>query len=367
MISHLLEGSVSAPQLSIRPADFYDRLGIEAMTGEWAVGIDIEGRTVLTDKNNSFSFDRLLIASGADPRPIRADGLELANIFYMRTREHVDAIISTLPQASRALVLGGGLVGFKAAYGLLRRGLDVTMVIRSRYPLSMQVDPPAGEMLLEELRGKGLDVRVDVSVTAFEGNRKVRQAHLSDGTTMPCDLAVIGKGVLPAAAFIPREHIEVDLGICVDEHLETSVPGIFAAGDVAESVDIARRQRWVNALWPVAVEQGRIAGMNMAGRTVAYKGSLSRNVLRVFDTDILTAGITDPPAAGGYYSVGRRDKRQGTYRKLVFRDDRLVGVVLMNAVEQGGVLIALIHREVPVTVEKELLLDSSFNYAKLLK
>ncbi|RJP64322.1 MAG: NAD(P)/FAD-dependent oxidoreductase [Candidatus Abyssobacteria bacterium SURF_17] len=367
MISHLLDGSVSPGQLLMRPRDFYDRMRVEVASGEWAKAIDVDNETVLTDKGNAFGFDRLLIASGADPRPIKADGLELANIFSMRTQEHVEAIVSALPEASRALVLGGGLVGFKAAYGLLRRGLHVTMLIRSRYPLSMQVDAFAGEMLLDELAGEGLEVRVDIEVTAFEGNGRVSEAHLSDGTSIPCDLAIIGKGVLPATSFVPLDRITVDLGIVVNEHMETSASGIYAAGDVAESIDRARKQRWVNALWPVAVEQGRIAGMNMAGRRVSYKGSLSRNVMRVFDTDILTAGIVNPPKEDEYHVISHCDRRRGTYRKLVFRDDVLVGVVMVNSVEQGGVLVALINDGTPISREKELLLHPSFNYAKLAR
>ncbi|GAB4333290.1 MAG: FAD-dependent oxidoreductase [Candidatus Abyssubacteria bacterium] len=349
----------------IRPPDLYDRLKLEVAQGEWAKTIDTQNKTVVTDKGNSFAFDRLLIASGADPRPINAVGLELDNIFYMRTRQHVEAILSAIPKASTALVLGGGLVGFKAACGLLRRGLNVTMLVRSRYPLSMQVDARAGEMLLEQLAAHGLHVRVGVEVTAFEGNGSVSHAHLSDGTRISCDLAIIGKGVTPATSFVPRDHISVDSGILVNEHMETTAPDIFAAGDVAESIDRARKQRRVNALWPVAVEQGRIAGMNMAGRKVPYKGSLSRNVIRVFDTDILTAGIVVPPQDDGYREICRHDRRRRTYRKLVFRDDALVGLVMVNSIEQGGVLVALIQEGIPITGQKESLLHPSFNYAKL--
>lgn len=367
MISHLLDGSASSGQLLIRSRDFYDRMRVEAAEGQRAEAIDIENKRVLTDKENSFAFDRLLIASGADPRPIKAGGLELGNIFYLRTLDDAEAIQSALPGASRALILGGGLVGFKAAYGLLRRGLQVTMLIRSQYPLSMQVDPFAGELLLNELTAKGLDVRVSIEVTAFEGNGRVSEAHLSDGTSIPCDLVVIGKGVLPATSFVPRDRIEVDLGILVNEHMETSASCIFAAGDVAESIDRARKRRWVNALWPVAVEQGRIAGMNMAGREVSYKGSLSRNVIRVFDTDVLTAGIVNPPEEDEYSVITRHDRRRRTYRKLVFRGDVLAGLVMVNSVEQGGILVALINEGTPITGEKELLLHSSFNYAKLVR
>ena len=295
MISHILEGRASADRLPIRPPDFYEVWKIQPFVGETVTNIDVDRRDVVTDTGNSIPFDRLLIASGADPRPVNAKGLELKNIFFMRTEAHVRQMLDVLPGAKRALVLGGGLVGFKAACGLMQRGLKVTMLIRSQYPLSMQVDPVAGEMIRKELMRQGLEVRVGIEVTSFQGNGEITEAHLSDGTTVPCDIAVIGKGVRPATSFVPRNKIKVDLGIMIDDHMETNIPGIYAAGDVAESMDIARRQRWVNALWPVAAEQGRIAGMNMAGRRVSYKGSLGRNIIRIFGMDVLSAGLINPP------------------------------------------------------------------------
>ena len=183
----------------------------------------------------------------------------------------------------------------------------MTMLIRSGYPLSMQVDRPAGEMILKELQARGLEVHVGVEVERFEGNGAVSGALLSDGSHRDCQLVVVGKGVYPAVSFLPPE-IEVDLGIVVDEYLQTRVEGVYAAGDVAESFDVARRRQWVNAIWPVAAEQGRVAGMNMAGRPVAYPGSLGRNVIRIFDLDVMTAGLVNPPDERGGVRGGQQDR-----------------------------------------------------------
>jgi NAD(P)H-nitrite reductase large subunit len=257
-------------------------------------------------------------------------------------------------------------VGFKAAYGLVRRGLDVTMLITSGYPLSLQVDDTAGKLILDELRDYGLKVRVGMSVDAFEGNGSVTGAHLSDGTSMPCDLVVIGKGVLPALSFVPRNQIDIDLGIMVDEHMQTSTTDIFAAGDVAESVDISRKTRWVNAIWPEAVCQGRIAGANMAGRQVSYKGSLSRNVLRILNLDVMTMGMVNPPDTSEYEIICAGEPRRKTYRKLIFRNNILVGTVLINAIEQGGIFLGLIQNEIPLNVPNSLLVQPSFNFKQLV-
>jgi NAD(P)H-nitrite reductase large subunit len=333
--------------------------------GSRVSAIDVDNRSVSVN-GKSYPYDKLLIATGADPRRIKADGIELENIFFMRTEAHVRRMLAALPAVRRALVLGGGLVGFKASYGLLRRGIQVTMLIRSGYPLSMQVDPEAGRIIEDKLKAHGLDVRLGVEATAFEGKAKVTAAHLSDGAVLSCDMVVIGKGVFPARGFVPREKIKVDAGIIVDAHMQTSAKGVFAAGDVAESTDIARRSPWVNAIWPEAVAQGRIAGMNMAGHPAAYSGSLGRNVIRIFALDVMTAGLVAPPQAEGFTILSARDSRAKTYRKLVFREDRLAGMVMVNAIEQGGVLTSLIQSATPIRMPREALLKPGFNFRQLM-
>lgn len=366
MISMVLDGSISHDRLPIRNADFYDKLRVKPILGKRVSAIDVANKTLSIQNEHTVAFDKLLIATGADPRPIKADNLQLKNIFFMRTQEHVRGLLEALPTARQALVLGGGLVGFKAAYGFLHHGLKVTMLIRSGYPLALQVDARAGQMIQEELVRRGLEVQVETHVVGFDGNGKVERAYLSDGTEISCDLVVIGKGVLPALDFVPRDKIQVDLGILVNQHLETTTPEIYAAGDVAESIDIARNTRWVNAIWPEAVSQGRMAGMNMAGREVIYKGSLSRNTIRIFNLDVMTAGVVDPPHDGQYEILTAVNERLKTYRKLVFLEDRLVGMTLVNSIEQGGILVALIQSEAPVKIPKQKMLAPSFNYRQLL-
>jgi NAD(P)H-nitrite reductase large subunit len=365
MICQVLEGSQPHEKLPIRSADFYERLNVTSILGKRIQHLDVGDKRVGFENGQWVDFDRLLIASGADPRPVEAKGLTLKNIFYMRTEKHARQQVEALSDARQALVLGGGLVGFKAAYGLLRRGLKVTMLITSGYPLSLQVDEPAGKLILDQLLQHGLDVRVGVSVTAFEGNGKVTAAHTDSGETLPCDMVIIGKGVLPALDFVPRERIEVDLGIVVDRHLQSSATDIFAAGDAAETVDIARQRPWVNAIWPEAAAQGRVAGFNMAGRPVACSGSLSRNVMRIFDLDLMTVGLANPYNPSDYQIVRSENKLNNTYRSLVFDQDCLVGAVLINQIEQGGILRGLIETRQPLTVPPEVLMAPEFNFARL--
>ncbi len=366
MISYLLEGSQPHHKLPIRSAEFYKELQIEPLLGRRATSLDMDNRRVVLADGRKVPYDRLLIAAGADPRPVKAAGQELQNIFYMRTQAHAAAQVAALPGAKKAVVLGGGLVGFKAAYGLLKRGLQVTMLITSGYPLSLQVDPIAGRMIMDEMMRHGLTVEVGVSVTAFTGNSAVEGVETDDGRNLPCDLVIIGKGVLPSRGFIPHDRIKMDLGVIVDDFLQTSADAIYAAGDVAELYDLARDCRWVNALWPEAANQGRVAGYNMAGRKVAYPGSLSRNVMRVFTLDVLTVGDANPGDTTGLEIVQSGGPDQGFYRRLIIRQGRLVGAVLINDIEQGGVLRALIENRRPLRFPAPRLLHRGFNFGQLL-
>lgn len=366
MISLVLEGTMPSEKLPVREQNFYDELNIQPLLGERVTSIDVENKSLTVGNGKPIHYDRLLIASGADPRPVKAEGLKLKNIFYMRTEAHVHQIVKALPSVNRVLVLGGGLVGFKAAYALLRRGLKVTMVEILGIPLPLHVDEQAGNLILDELVAHGLEVKLETEVVGFNGNSQVKAASLSDGTELPCDMAVVGIGVLPAHSFVPRDKIQVDLGILVNNYMQTNIPQIYAAGDVAELVDIARNTPWINAIWPEAVNQGRIAGMNMAGREVAYPGSLSRNTIRVFNMDVMAGGLVNPPSDGSYEVITSVDRRDKTYRKLVFRNDTLVGLVMVNKIEQGGVLLSLVRNRTPVMIPKENLLDRSFNFKQLM-
>lgn len=365
MLSQVLEGAQAFDKLPVRSPSFYDKLKVDAVMGQRVTSVSPIEQSVGFADGSSLPYDRLLIAAGADPRRLTVPGNDLENIFYLRTQADVRAQLAALEGARRALVLGGGLVGFKAAYGLMQQGLAVTMLITSPHPLAMQVDPIAGQMIRDTLVDHGLTVKVGVSVTAFEGQGRVAAAHTDDGRELPCDLVIVGKGVTPACKFLPRDHIDIDLGVMVDEFLQTSADGVYAAGDVAEARDRVRDCPWVNAIWPEAAIQGRIAGLNMAGRPVAYAGSLSRNVMRVFDLDVMTLGLANAEGEGDLRVIRAGGPSSNWFRSLVLRGDVLVGATLINAIEQGGLLRALIEMGQPLQVPAEALMATNFSFARL--
>ena len=366
MISLLLEGSITPEKMIIRDEDFYKSFRIEPVIGAWVQGIDVERKEVYTAQGNTYPFDRLLIASGAAPLAPDIEGDDLNRIFFMRNESDVKKIIDSLEGAEKALVLGCGLVGLKATQGLLHRGLEVTVVEKLAHPLPITVDEKAGQMITSQLESMGINLRMKSQVVAFGGNGVVKEAYLADGSKVRTDMVVIAIGVLPSISFVPTKQIRVDSGIVVNEYLETTAPDVYAAGDVVECMDVAHNKMRVNAVWPVAVEQGVIAGTNMAGRRVSYKGSLGRNVFRINDMDLLAGGLISASPDEGYTCRSMEDYRNKRYRKLVFQDGFLVGLVMVNGIEQGGVFLSLIQQKIPINIPEDNLLQPSFNFSQLI-
>ncbi len=363
LISYVVSGELQDYEITIRSEEFYDKLGIEAYLGKSVVEVDVNDRVVRLSSGELITWDRMLIASGADPRMLDVEGSDLGNIFALRNINDAKAIVESCTRgATKAIVLGGGLVGFKAAYGLLKRGLDVSIFISSSYPLSQAADKISGRLIMETLEDHGLKVEVGRSVVAFEGKRgKVREAYLKDGKSVECDLVVVGKGVNPAVQFLRGCGIETGRGIIVNHRLQSNIPDIYAAGDVAEAPDVVWGENRVNAIWPVAVEQGKIAALNMLGIESIYRGSFGRNVIRIFDLDFMAGGIVNPPDDDDYEIVEDFNETEKKYKKLVFREDCLVGIVLVNCIDQGGVLLNLIAQKRTIRYDRwELLAKDDY-------
>ncbi len=367
LISYVVSGELKDAEIIIRDADFYEKLGINTQLGKRVLKVDADQKKVFLESGESIEWDRLLVASGADPRLPGVEGTDLENIFTLRNIKDAKKIVSCCKHhVKKAIVLGGGLVGFKAAYGLLKRGVEVSIFITSPYPLSQVADEQSGILIMEALRDHGLKVEVGRTVEAFEGrDGKVSGVVLKDGDAVKCDMVVVGKGVDPAVDFLGETGIRLNRGVVVNTRLESSIPGIYAAGDVAEAPDIVWRENRINAIWPVAVEQGRIAAMNMAGLVTSYVGSLARNVIRIFDLDFMSGGIVNPPDEKDYEIRTSYDERKKKYKKLVFREECLVGMVLVNCIDQGGVLLNLVSQGRKLRNLKKTLLRTEDYYPVL--
>lgn len=371
LTSYYLGGLVTRDSLWLADENWYLRQGIKLLAGRRAVAVDGASQRVGLDDGREIPFDRLLVATGAAPQQINIPGSNLPGVFTLRTLDDAAAIRKFARPGGRALVVGGGLVGIKAAEGLHARGLNVRLVVSSARILSQVLDDTGAELVHRVMTDAGFTIHLREDVVALEGREKVTAAVLRSGVTVPADVVVVGKGVQPNVAFLEGSGIEVDRGILVDEYLGTSIQGVYAAGDVAQAYDYARQERRINAIWGNAVEQGRLAGFNMAGRHTPYRGSIGRNSLVVNGLGVISGGIVDLPrqgqdksgaSDGDYYVVSRVDKKRLYYRKAVLKGRRLVGMVAIGPPGGAGGFQSLIGREVK---EKYIVsfLDGSFTWA----
>jgi nitrite reductase (NADH) large subunit len=334
--------------------------GVVILTGEKAVRIDAEKREVETASGKLFPYDRLLIASGGTPEKPQLDGGDLPFVFTIRDLSDVTRIRDRFEgKTGHAVIAGAGPVGMETGDALHKLGWSVTFVVSSNRVFSTMLDPPAAELAARKLREQGIEILTGEDIVSIGHSGEVR---LKSGKKLTCDLAIFGKGVQPCLDFLAGSGIPVGKGIVVNERQETSVPGIYAAGDAAETFDIIHEDRRVNALWPLAVEQGRVAALNMAGIPSTYPGSLARNILRAFGVSLLAAGAG---RAERGYDI-RTEQGPDFYHKIVLDKGILKGFIFVGEVRNEGLYTGLIKKRADVSAYAGSLLRGRYGYSRHL-
>jgi len=365
LISYLLGGTIDEDKIWIRPDNFFKENKTEALLGVKAERIDSGKKEVWLDNKEKVRFDRLLIATGAAPKLEDIPGVDKKGVFPLRTLEHALEIQSMLDQVKRVAVLGGGLIGLRAAYALKNRDKDVSVFVHSPQILSQIVDKEAANMMQQHIEKRGIRIFTGKAAKEIKGNKVVEGLILDDGSDLDCDLVIIGKGVSPNAGIARAAGIKTNWGVVVDKFLKTSSKNIFAAGDVSESYDIALEEDSINAIWPVACEQGRVAALNMMGKDIAYEGTLAMNSIEFFGLPVISVGITRPKK-DIYKEIVRKDPNNNVYKKIVLRQDVIVGAIFVNAIEQIGVVGAIIKNKVNVKGIEDIILEDYFDYGKII-
>jgi nitrite reductase (NADH) large subunit len=354
-LPYLLAGKIEEKNLFLTQPD-----GVELLPGEEAVRIFAEQHFVETAGGKTFPYDRLLIASGASPEKPKIPGGDLPFVFTVRDLPDIIGIRTRMKGGTgRAVISGAGPVGMEIGDALHDLGMSITFVVASNRVFSAMLDASAAGWLAGKLRGQDIEILTGEEIASIQENGEVA---LRSGKTRSCDLVIFGKGVKPDVPFLAGSGIATLQGIAVDERQETNVPGIYAAGDAAQSRDIVSGEMRVNALWPVAVEQGRVAALNMAGIPAIYPGSLSRNILRVFGVSVFTAGAG---CAEKGFEI-RTAKGEEFYRKIVLDQGILKGFIFLGEVRNEGLYSSLIARKADVSDYAESLLKGSYGYARYL-
>lgn len=365
LLSYLLAGTINEGNLYFKKKDFFEKNKVDAILGVRAQKIDLKAKKVITSDKKKIEFDKLLIAAGSRSKMLDIPGIEKNGVFGLRDIQDERGIEALLKKTRTAAILGGGLIGLRAAYALNNRGVIVKVVVKSAQVLSQVLDSNAAGLIQNRIEQKGIAVMKGLEAEEILGKNSVEAVLLDDGAKLDCELVVIGKGVEPNIELAKGAGINTHWGIIADDFLQTSAKDIFAAGDCAETKDITSGETALNAIWPCAVEQGNIAGKNMAGEKIKYDGSMAMNSIEFFGLPVISMGITRPKTED-YEQLTMSDEKKGIYKKVVLKDGIIRGFISVGKIENSGVYSALIKNRINVEKIKEVLLDERFDYAKAM-
>ncbi len=363
LLTYYIANVISKEELQFRPLEFFKENNVTAHLGERVKTVSPDSKSIQTEDGKDHAFDKLLIATGSSPKMLDIPGVDKEGVCGLRNMEHAQKIINRSEKTNTATILGGGLIGLRDGYALAARGLKVKMIVKSNRVLSQMLDEESSAIVQERLQEHGIEIKIGRDAVEIRGNRSVEGVVLDNGEKIDCQMVIIGKGVDPNVGLVSSTGIEVKEGIIADEHMRTSVPDIYVAGDVAETYDISRGKMAINAIWPCAFEQGRIAGLNMAGQEAKYVGSFRMNSLDIYGLPAVSMGITRPDG-DGLQEVKKRTR--AAYRKLVMEDGRIVGAILVGEIQKAGLLSTFLRKRVNVSDYIPFLMSDRFNVADLL-
>ncbi len=351
LISYFLAGKIGLDRISLRPDRFYAEKMVEQRLGREIVGLDTHKKIIHTERGEELPYGKLLMATGGKPFMPDLPGANGRGVYAFTTIAHAQTLFGMAEKGKRAVIVGAGLIALKAAEGLAMRGVDVTLVVRSRL-MRVYFDVQAGELLGRHLESKGIHLLHGATPEAVLRNADgcVSALQTSKGV-VPADFVVMAAGVRPRKDLAEQAGITCGLGIRVDERMQTSAADVYAAGDVAEAESVVSGEPTVMPIWPNAYIQGNHAGKNMAGRTVPYAGGLPMNSITYFGLPTASVGLVEPREEDGCELFMDLDSERMTYRKLVFKDDLLLGYVLLGNVAQAGLYTGFVRFRVPVGKE----------------
>jgi NAD(P)H-nitrite reductase large subunit len=342
-IYRLVYGRSAMQGLYLLGESWYDEHAITAWLNTYATAIDTSARRVRLGTGDTLSYERLILAMGSSSARPAIDGFGAPGSFVMRQAADAMAIRSFAQQhdARRAIVLGGGVLGLEAACALRELGLHVTLLERGPRLLARQFDERTGELVRAHLGGLGIGVRFGVQAAAVQGSERVQGLMLGDGTSLPCDILLAAVGIRPNTGLASAAGLAVNRGVIVDDRMQTSVPGVFAAGDVAE------HHGQVLGLWPVAVKQAEVAAINALGGDERMTAGLPATIVKGLGLELAAVGQQEPGPEGEVIIAG--DPGAPSCRRLVLAAHRVVGATVVGhhpldlaaataAVKQGLVL-----------------------------
>jgi len=387
LISYLLGQKVKELQMYYRvaggPQDFYLNNNVETLLGRKAVKIDTVKKCVILEDKSRICFEKLLVTTGGKPIVPEIKGGNLKGVFTFTTWADAEKIKKYIDEnrVKNVIVIGGGLIGLKATEALLflnEKGLklSITIVELADRILSATFDRKASSIVEQELKKNGCAIITKNTVEKIIGVKSVNGVVLKNKKKIPADMLITAIGVSPDVFLARDTGIKINRGIIVDEHMQTNVPGIYAAGDCCEARDTLFNIIRPMAIWPNATRQGEIAGSNMSGARKSYKGSFAMNSVELCGIPTVSVGVTDPKEKGYEVMVyeppvpEEQDAQKPApkiYKKLVLKNNVIVGMIFVGDISRAGIYTGLIRDKVNVSSFRDNLLKDDFGLISLPK
>ena len=350
MLHKYLSHERDAAGISFIDPDFFEKNQITWLPGKTVSRLDTQGKKVYTDQGDEISYDRLLIATGAESFiPPVGNLREAENVFGLRHLRDAQAIDELAKDAENIVIIGSGLVGLDAAYGLMETGKKVSIVEMADQILPVQLDKTAAFEYQKRFEKAGAVFYLGrkAADTVMGEDKIIREIILDNGEKLPCDLIIVAAGVRCAVAGMEGEGIVIDRGIKVDDYLQTGAEGVYAAGDVTG----------LSGIWPNAQKQGETAALNMCGSHVEYTDRYAiKNTINFFGMVSMCVGVILPQE--GDVVIAREDSRN--YKRVVLRDGKAVGVLLQGDISHGGIWQYLIKNQIDLAGIKKDIFDLNF-------
>ena len=349
MLSPVLAGEKTFEEIVIHDEEFYARNKIALRRGETIEHIDRENRFVRTATGARVTYDTLVIATGSQPFVIPVPGVDLPGVVTFRDLDDVEKMREAARKGGRAVVIGGGLLGLEAAAGLAARGMKTTVVHLMPTLMERQLDPDAGSLLRDELESRGIDIVTGANTRAVRGEFRATGVELEDGRVLPSDLVVMAVGIRPNAALAKSAGLDVKRGVSVDDFLRTSDPDIFALGECAEHRGVCY------GLVAPLYEMAETLAARLSGESgERFEPSVTATKLKVTGIDLFSAGdFADGPDR---QDIVLRNPLKKAYRRVVLRQNSIVGAVLYGDTQDGGWYFDLIKRNADVGAMRDMLI-----------
>lgn len=335
LLSPLLAGEIGEPDVELKPAAWWQARGVSTFYGRGVTAIDRAAKAVTLADGATLPYGKLVLATGSKPVRPPLPGVDLPGVMTFRDMADVRTLRERASRGARIVVIGGGLLGIEAAYGLSKAGGQVTLLHLVDRLMERQLDTEGAALLASAISARGIALRLGAATKGFVGTDSVEGVELSDGEVIPADLVVIAIGVRPNTDLGRAAGLAVGRGIVVDDGMASDDPDIFAIGECAE------HRGSVYGLVEPAYEQARVLASRLAGRPAAYEGSLLATNLKVSGVGVFSAGAFE--AGEGAQIIVLRDRAAGLYRKFVIRDGQLIGCVLVGDTQGALFYLRLIR------------------------